>query len=261
MILLICAQVVWIMVADFLKLTQFFLKPLHQLILSSPLDILLIVTRQVFSRHFRDKIVRRDAVLLLEWRQALYRHLEGKFEFCHLTFNRRPHQRQNFVRFGYFSGWRKGEISQLEWRDIQDDVIRLRPEISKTKEGRVLALVGDIAEVIERRRAVRYELLPYVFHRKGKRIGDFRKAWGKAYKLAGVEGKLFHDLRRTAVRNMVRAGVQEKVAMSISGHKTRAIFDRYNIINEQDIREGMLKTQDFLQLGDNWVTISEMDPK
>lgn len=169
-----------------------------------------------------------------------------------------PDYLQDLVRFAYCCGWRKGEITQLEWRDVQQDVIRLRPQISKTKEGRILGVVGEIAAIIERRRAARFDLVPYVFHRRGKRIWDFRKAWNKACTEAGIEGMIFHDLRRTAVRNMVRAGVPERIAMSISGHKTRAIFDRYNIVSEQDVVGAQLKTERHLaELGHNLGTFNK----
>jgi integrase len=141
------------------------------------------------------------------------------------------------ITFLYLSGWRLGEMKALEWRDVDlsGRVIRLRPEISKNKEGRLLPLSAALLEMIERAHAKRWLNCPFVFHRDGEQIGDFRKAWSKACRAAGLPPTLVHDLRRTAVRNMVRAGIPDRVAMSLSGHKTRSIFDRYNIVSEADL--------------------------
>ena len=160
-----------------------------------------------------------------------------------------PYYLQDFARFAYHSSWRKMEIANLEWRDIVGDTIRLRPTTVKTSEGRLLILTGEIGEIIERRRAERHDLIPWVFHRDGKKIQyNIDRPFKKACEKAGLNPpKLLHDLRRTAVRNMVRAGVSERIAMAISGHKTRQIFDRYNIVNEEDIREGLARTQAYIE--------------
>jgi integrase len=90
-------------------------------------------------------------------------------------------------------------------------------------------------------------LSEFVFHRNGKRIHSIRKAWSTACKFANVPGRLFHDLRRCAVRNMVRAGVSTDVARSISGHKTASIFSRYNIVAEGQKRDALDRTQGYLR--------------
>lgn len=73
-----------------------------------------------------------------------------------------------------------------------------------------------------------------------------RGPWERAYKAAGVPGLFFHDLRRSAVRNMDRAGVSRHVAMVISGHKTESMYQRYNIVSESDLRAAAEKTQMYL---------------
>ena len=92
-------------------------------------------------------------------------------------------------------------------------------------------------------------IIPYLFpylsgrQRLGERRRDFRKAWATARRNAGAPGMLRHDFRRTAVRNLVNAGVPERVAMTITGHKTRAVFDRYHIVSPGDLEEATRKLE------------------
>jgi integrase len=141
------------------------------------------------------------------------------------------------ITFLYFSGWRLGELRTLEWRsvDMAGGVIRLRSENSKNYTTRILPISGELADVIKRAYENRRMDCRHVFQSTGRPIGDFRKAWNKACTAAGLQGTICHDLRRTAVRNFLRAGTPERVAMALTGHKTRSIFDRYNIVSEADL--------------------------
>jgi len=157
---------------------------------------------------------------------------------------------QPVARFAYELGWRLREIITLEWRQVNlvDGSVRLDPGTTKNGEGRVAYCSVELLAVLRAQHAATLELerekgaiIPWVFHRKGKRILRFLASWQTACRLAGVPGMLFHDLRRTAVRNMVRAGVPERVAMQISGHRSRSVFERYNIVSEGDLQNAAAK--------------------
>ena len=94
------------------------------------------------------------------------------------------------------------------------------------------------------------ELSPFVFHREGRQLGNFARAWASACKAAKVQGRLFHDLRQTAVRNMIRAGVPQAVAKKISGHETNSVFERYKIVSEGDKLDALRRRRIYLEARD-----------
>jgi integrase len=167
----------------------------------------------------------------------------------------------DMATFAYLSGWRKMEVQMLRWAevDLLGRVAKLSPERSKGNKGRTLPLVGELWEIVQRRyEARRYELIqtcstphmtvliPWVFHRDSQPIRQFKTAWKVACRKAGVPHMVFHDLRRTAVRNLIRAGVPQKTAMEITGHRTIGVFQRYDIVDEEDLRLAQSKLQGYL---------------
>jgi integrase len=170
-----------------------------------------------------------------------------------------PEGLRSLVTFAYHSGWRKAEILGLTWDrvDLKEGLVSLDPGETKNEEGRTLYLNEELMEEMKIAQSKRNLGCPYVFHRNGDPIRDFRGSWNTACIQVGLwrmekdeEGnarkvptKIFHDFRRTAIRDMVRSGVPERVAMKISGHKTRSVFDRYNIVSDQDLKEAARKKQ------------------
>lgn len=160
------------------------------------------------------------------------------------------------VRFAAYTGWRKSEYLPLRWRqvDFEAGVVRLEPGSTKNREGREFpfAALPDLEAVLRSQRdrtdaveRAQDRIVPYVFHRKGKPIKSMRRAWKGACKRAGVPPFLMHDLRRTAVRNLERAGVGRSVAMDLTGHKTEHVYSRYAIGDSVARHEGVEKLATF----------------
>jgi integrase len=152
-----------------------------------------------------------------------------------------PDYAQVAVSIAYYTGLRIGEVLGLKWCqvDLAEGKLSLTPLQTKTETPRVVYLPPDLLHVLleaRRRHEASYPASPWVCQRHGKRLLEIKRCWKQACRRMGLEGRLVHDFRRTAVRNMTRAGIPEKVAMAISGHKTRSVFDRYNIVNETDLK-------------------------
>ena len=166
----------------------------------------------------------------------------------------------------YVTGWRiNSDVLPLQWRqvDLRVGEVRLDPGTTKNREGRVFYLTPELQQLLKQQqvsaddiqsaeehdRAVR--VLPSLGHQgrnarylSGQRIsaGGFYQAWRRARTAAGCPRSIPHDFRRTAIRNMVRAGIPERVAMNLTGHKTRSVFERYNVVSDGDLRDAARPT-------------------
>jgi integrase len=163
-----------------------------------------------------------------------------------------PEEIQAVGDFAFITGWRKSEILSLQWRSVDFAAGRVMLESGNTKndQARSFPITESLRVVLESQRKktddlqrLRSMIIPWVFHRNGRQIKTFYDTWRNACKAAKIEDRRLHDFRRTAVRNFVRAGITESVAMKLSGHETREIFERYNIVSESDIDDAAAKLE------------------
>jgi integrase len=195
-----------------------------------------------------------------------------------MVISKLPEDLRDFVRWSALNGMRKGEAAGLTWEMVHGEELHVPGDICKNRRARVLPLAGELAKIIERRRqAARIEvngtvrMVPFVFHRDGQPIREFRKSWATACVCAGVGamvcpncqasgsahlcatcetktkyvGKIFHDLRRVAVRRMVRASINPQIAKKWSGHISDSMLNRYSILTTDDMREAFETTEKF----------------
>ena len=195
------------------------------------------------------KVLRRPVIHLLK--EA--RPRQGFFEESQFLSVRKhlAEDLQVAVTIMWLYGWRRSEVMALQQSqiDLEAGTLRLEPGSTKNGEGRVVYMTPELktlvagqigrVKVLSRRLG---RVLPQLFVHlhgcyTGQPVYDFRKAWSHACEQVGLVGMLRHDFRRSAVRNMERAGVPRSVAMKISGHKTESIYRRYAIVNESDIQD------------------------
>lgn len=168
-----------------------------------------------------------------------------------------PHARIP-ATIGYWTGMRAGEVHGLRWEQVRLDyqarTVTIRLPDTKSGIPRTIVFGGDLYAVLSRWHAESAQYrCPYVCHRKGRWIKSIKSAWRTACVRAGLgvwtrpharyvgergyRGPIIHDLRRTAIRTLDRAGVPRRVAMAISGHETESTYLRYRIVSEADLLE------------------------
>ena len=204
-----------------------------------------------------EKIFRKPYIPMLEENNVR----QGFFERAEFLALRAalPDYLKPVVTFAYFTGWRRGEIAGLKWHqvDLAAKSVRIKANQPRTTRRGQSPLTASCSKRSKANgKSARWPKFPanpllcfasMSFTAMESRSGDFRDAWDKALKETGLAGKILHDFRRTAVRNMTRAGVHERVAMTVSGHKTRSVFDRYDIVSEDDQRDAARKVWEYAQ--------------
>jgi integrase len=220
----------------------------------------LITLKRVLSLAVQDGTLDRKPYIPLLKEHNIRRGFFEREEFERIQ-AQLPADMQGVAAFAFVTGWRTpSEILRLEWRHVDFDLreVRLDPGTTKNGEGRVFPFTAALAQVLEAQRtgaatlAARGVPSRHVFcYTQGPRVGhpigatNYIHRWWAARRAAGCPTRIPHDFRRTAVRNLVRAGVPERVAMQLTGHKTRAIFERYNVVSPGDLQDAARRLDRF----------------
>ena len=233
------------------RITSYQAKRLEQGAKPSTANYELAMLRRAFRLGTRaEKVATRPEIQMLHvenTRKGFFEPEQHRAVMKYLPEHLRP-----LAAVAYITGWRsKSELLTRQWRhvDFANGWLRLDPGESKNGEGREFPFTPELRSVLQDQREVVKAterqhscVIPWVFvHADGRRIKDFRGAWKKACKDAGVPGRLVHDFRRTAVRNLERAGVPRSAAMKLTGHKTEAVYRRYAITDSVMLQEAAAK--------------------
>jgi integrase len=168
--------------------------------------------------------------------------------------NNLPADLQDYTRWCAAIGMRKSEAAALTWtmRVEESDgwILRIPKHICKNKKDRELPIIGELGEILERRKLARTfdrdgvkHVSQFIFHRDGRQIADFFKSWRTATRKAGCPGRLFHSTRRFAATAMLEAGLAPSVAMKWTGHETQSMLERYQLIKKKVLADDFGKLE------------------
>ncbi|MBL7224670.1 MAG: tyrosine-type recombinase/integrase [Desulfobacteraceae bacterium] len=242
----------------------------------------LAALRRMLNLGYRaERVARVPHIPMLEENNIKTGYLED-FEFEALR-EALPLYLKGFLTFGYLTGWRKEEVAGLTWArvDLKGRTVSLGARQTKNKEARHMYMEDGLLSIMFEQWASKEDACNYVFHREGQRIKDFRGAWNDACREAGIgygykaskrytkewqekgltEGPIYHDLRRTAVRQMDKAGVSRKVAMMRTGHKTESVYNRYNIGTDADLKNAAQQLEAYRNGSENNVETGTLTPE
>jgi integrase len=182
-------------------------------------------------------------------------------EEFHRMLDASPDYLKPILQCAYYTGMRRGEILGLTWDkvDLKAGFIRLKDTDTKTDDARNIPIGRELRDVLGRLPVAldaQERRLPHVFTHSGRPVKSIKRVFARARQQTGITNTVFHDYRHTATTNLRRAGVDALTAMRITGHKTMAVFKRYNTIGEQDLKAAQRRMDTYMDTLEEWSHLS-----